>query len=95
MLVFWSLCLSSPVCLSVSQTSMDDSGDKRVKYRTTLQFKSSGCAVSNITLIIYDSSLSLSISIIPKLLIQQDFQNRALVFFSNLIRLRTLKKVIY
>ena len=33
------------VFLSVSQTSIDDSGQG--KYRATLQFKSSGCAVSN------------------------------------------------
>ena len=64
-----STCLSfglpiSPVCLSVSQTSMDDSGQG--KYRATLEFKSSGCAVSNN--FIYDSSLSLSVSVkvIPK-----------------------------
>ena len=52
------------VCLSVSQTSMDDSGQG--KYRATLEFKSSGCAVSNN--LIYDSSLSLSVSVkvIPK-----------------------------
>ena len=43
------------VCLSVSQTSMDDLG----KYRATLEFKSSGWAVSNN--FIYDSSLSLSV----------------------------------
>ena len=54
------------VCLSVSQTSMDDSGHKG----NTGQFKSSGCAVSNN--LIYDSSLSLSVSVkvIPKFLIQ-------------------------
>ena len=54
------------VCLSVSQTSMDDSGQG--KYRATLEFKSSGCAVSNN--FNYDSSLSLSVSVIPKFLIQ-------------------------
>ena len=39
-------------------------------YRATLEFKSSGCAVSNN--LIYDSSLSLSVSVkvIPKFLIQ-------------------------
>ena len=51
-------CLSfglpvSPACLSVSQTSMDHSGHK-------------GCAVGNN--LIYDSSISLSVSVkvIPK-----------------------------
>ena len=63
-------CLSfglpvSPVCLSVSQTSMDDSGQKG-----NTGFKSSGRAVSNN--LSYDSSLSLSVSVkvIPKYLIQ-------------------------
>ena len=57
-------CLSfglpvSPACLSVGQTSMDDSGHK--ENTATLEFKSSGCAVgSNL---IYDSSLSLSVSV--------------------------------
>ena len=37
------VCLS---LLSASQTSMDDSRSQG-KYRTTLAFKSSGCAVSN------------------------------------------------
>ena len=53
----------SPVWLSVSQTSMDDS---QWKHRATLEFKSSGCVVSNN--LNYDSSLSLSVSVkvIPK-----------------------------
>ena len=57
----------SPACLSVSQTSMDDS---QGKYRATLEFKSSGCAVSNN--LNYDSSLSLpvSVKVIPKFKIQ-------------------------
>ena len=52
------------VFLSVSQTSIDGSGQG--KYRATLQFKSSGCAVSNN--FIYDSSLTLSVpvKVIPK-----------------------------
>ena len=55
-------CLSfglpvSPACQSVSQTSMDDSGHKG----NTLEFKGSGCAVSDN--LIYDSSLSLSVSV--------------------------------
>ena len=47
-----SFCLPvSPVCLSVSQTSMDDSGHRG----NTGQLKSSGCVVSsNLN---YDSSL--------------------------------------
>ena len=53
------VCLS---LLSVSETSMDDSG----QYRATLKFKSSGCAVSNN--LNYDASLTLSVSVkaIPK-----------------------------
>ena len=64
MLVFLSACLSClAVCLSVSQTSIDDS---QWKYRATLEFKSSGCVASNN--INYDSSLSFSVSVkvIPK-----------------------------
>ena len=55
------------VCLSVSQTSMDDSGHKG---NTTIEFKSCGCAASNN--LNYDSSLSLSdsVKVIPKFLIQ-------------------------
>ena len=54
--MFPPTCLSfglpaSPACLSICQTSMDDS----------IEFKSSGCAVSNN--LIYDSSLSLSVSV--------------------------------
>ena len=54
-------CLSfgwpvSPACLSVSQTSMDDS-----RHKATLELKSSGCTVSNN--FIYDPSLSLSVSV--------------------------------
>ena len=62
------LVSQSPVCLSVSQTSIDDSGHKG--NRATLKFKSSGCAVSNN--LNCDSSLSLSVSVkvIPKFLIQ-------------------------
>ena len=67
-------CLSfglpvSPVCLSLSQTSVDDSGHKG-NTGQNLEFKSSGCAVSNN--VNYDSSISLSVSVkvIPKLLIQ-------------------------
>ena len=54
------------VCLSVSQTSMDDSGHKG----NAGQLKNSGCAVSNN--LNYDSSFSLSVSVkvIPKFLIQ-------------------------
>ena len=57
------------VCLSVRQTSMDDSGHWG-KYRATLEFKSAGCAVCNN--LNYDSSLSLSVSVkvIPKFIIQ-------------------------
>ena len=64
-----SFCVPvSPICLSVSQTLMDDSGHKG--NTGTLEFKSSGCAVSNN--LNYDSSLSLSVSVkvIPKFLIQ-------------------------
>ena len=56
------------VCLSatdsVSQTSVDNSSQG--KYRATLEFKSSRCAVSNS--FIYDSSLSFSVpvKVIPK-----------------------------
>ena len=66
-------CLSfglpvSPVCLSVSQTSMDDSRHKG----STGQLLNSRvrCAVSNN--LNFDSSLSLSVSVkvIPKFLIQ-------------------------
>ena len=55
----------SPLCLSASQTLMDDSGHKG-NTGQLLEFKSSGCAVSNN--VICDSSLSLSISVqvIPK-----------------------------
>ena len=54
-------------CLSVKLQWMIRS---QGKYRATLEFKSSGCAVSNN--LIYDSSLSLSVSVkvIPKFLIQ-------------------------
>ena len=62
-------CLSfglpvSPVCLSVNQTSMDNSGHRGN------EFKSSGYAVSNN--LNYNSGLSFSVSIkvIPKFLIQ-------------------------
>ena len=48
----------SPVCLFVSQTSVDDSGHKG-NTGATLEFKSSGCAVSNN--LIYDPSFSLSV----------------------------------
>ena len=64
-------CLSfglpvSPVYLPVSQTSMDDPGHKE----NAGQLKNSGCAVSNN--LNYDSSFSLSVSVkvIPKFLIQ-------------------------
>ena len=46
-------CLS---LLSVIETSMDEE-----EYRATLEFKSSECIVSNN--LIYDSSLSLSVSV--------------------------------
>ena len=71
MLVFCSACLSclpvSLVCLSVSQTSVDNSGHKG---NTEQLLKGSGCAVSNN--LNYDSSLSLlvSVKVIPKYLIQ-------------------------
>ena len=44
------------------------------KYRATLEFKSSGCTVSNN--LNYDSSLSFSVSVkvVPKLLIQHCFK---------------------
>ena len=65
-------CLSfglpvSLVCLSVSQTSMDNSGHKG---NTGQLLKGSGCAVSNN--LNYDSSLGLlvSVKVIPKFLIQ-------------------------
>ena len=61
-----SFCLPvSPVCLSVSQTSMDDSGHKG-NTGCALELKNSGCVVSNN--LNYDSSLSLSVSVkvIPK-----------------------------
>ena len=52
------VCLSLlPACLSVSQTSMDDSGHKG----NTGQLLNSGWTVSNN--LIYDSSLSLSVSV--------------------------------
>ena len=47
------VCLS---LLSVIETSMDEE-----EYRATLEFKSSECIVSNN--LIYDSSLSLSVSV--------------------------------
>ena len=55
------VCLSLlPACLSVKLQWMIQ------KYRATLEFKSSGCAVSNN--LNYDSSLSLSVpvKVIPK-----------------------------
>ena len=60
------MCLSfglpvSPVCLSVSQTAMDDPGHTQGKYRVTLEFKSSGYSVSNN--LNYDTNLSLSVSV--------------------------------
>ena len=59
MLVFWSACLS---CLSVCQSYFNGWFRSQGKYRATLEFKSSGCAVSNN--FIYDSSLSLSVSVL-------------------------------
>ena len=68
-------CLSfglpvSPVCLSVSQTSMDDSGHKG----NTAQFLNSSVlgVLLVLTLTMTQASLSLSVSVkvIPKFLIQ-------------------------
>ena len=64
---FWSACLSYlPVC----QSNFNGWFRSQGKYRATPEFKSSGCAVSNN--LNYDSSLSLSVSVkvIPKFLIQ-------------------------
>ena len=58
MLVFWSACLC---CLPVYQSNFNEGFRLQGKYRATLEFKSSGCAVSNN--LIYDSSLSLSVSV--------------------------------
>ena len=59
--VFWSARLPY---LPVSQSNFN--GWSQGKYCETLEFTSSGCAVSNN--LIYDSSLSLSVSVkvIPK-----------------------------
>ena len=59
-------CLSfglpaSPVCLSVCQSNFKGWFRSQGKYRATLEFNSSGCAVSNN--VICDSSLSLSVSV--------------------------------
>ena len=63
MFVFWSARLS---CLNVCQSNFNGWSRSQGKYRATPEFKSSGCPVSNN--LIYDSSLSLSVSIkvIPK-----------------------------
>ena len=60
MLFFWSTCL--PVC----QSNFNGWFRSQGKYRATLEFKSSGCAVRNN--LIYDLSLNLSFSVkvIPK-----------------------------
>ena len=58
MLVFWS---ASPVCLAVSQTTMDEPGHTQGKDRATLEFKSSGYSVNNN--LNYDTNLSLSVSV--------------------------------
>ena len=63
-----------PTCLSfglpVCQSNFDEGFRLQGKYRATLEFKSSGCAVSN--KLNYNSSLSLSVSVkvISKFLIQ-------------------------
>ena len=66
-IVFLSACLS---CLPVCQSNFNGWFRSQGKYRATLEFKSSRCAVSNN--LNYDSSLSLSVSVkvIPKFLIQ-------------------------
>ena len=51
-LVFWSASLS---CLPVCQSNFSGWFRSQGKHRATLEFKSSGCAVSNN--LIYDSSL--------------------------------------
>ena len=63
MLVFWSACLS---CLPVCQSNFNGWFRSQGKYKATLEFKSSGCVVSNN--LIYDSGLSLLVSakVIPK-----------------------------
>ena len=58
MFVFWSACLS---CLPVSQTSVDDSGHKGNTGQLLNSRVLHGCAVINNP--IYDSSLSLSVSV--------------------------------
>ena len=58
MLVFWSASLS---CLPVCQSNFNGWFRSQGKYRATLEFKSSGCAVTNN--VIYDWSLSLSVSV--------------------------------
>ena len=59
----WSACLS---CLPICQSNFNGWFRSQGNYRATLEFKSSGCVVSNN--LIYDSSLSLSVSVkvIPK-----------------------------
>ena len=52
--VFWSVCLS---CLPVCKSNFNGWFSSQGKYRATLEFKSSGCALSNNH--IYDSSLSI------------------------------------
>ena len=44
MLVFWSACLC---CLPLCQSTFNGWFRSQGKYRATLEFKSSGCAVSN------------------------------------------------
>ena len=66
--------LLPPTCLSfglpVCQSNFNGWFRSQGKYRATLEFKSSECAVSN--KLNYDSSLSLSLSaeVIPKFLTQ-------------------------
>ena len=56
---FLVCCLS---CLSVCQSNFSGLSRSQGKYRTILEFKSSGCDVSNN--FIYDSTLSLSVSVL-------------------------------
>ena len=80
-LVLWSACLS---CLPVCQSNFNGWFRSQGKYRATLEFKSSRCAVSNN--LIYDSSLSLSVSVKvtqcappkPKLSLQPNFKKGGL-----------------
>ena len=93
MLVFWSACLS---CVPVCQSNFIGWFRPQGKYRATLEFKSSGCAISNS--FIYDSSLSLSVSQLHSVkylkLVSAIFY-QICIFSSNDSLLKTIKNVFY